>query len=34
MLFIPDGDLVPRVGDAIDVQQAMTRVYPDNITWM
>ena len=34
MLFIPDGDLVPRVGDAIDVQQAMTRVFPDNITWM
>ena len=34
MLFIPDGNLVPRVGEAIDVQQSMTRVYPDNITWM
>jgi alanine racemase len=34
MLFIPKGDKLPQVGDNIDVQQPLTRVYPDVISWI
>ena len=34
MVHIPDGEKSPRVGDNIDVQQPLTRVYPDCITWI
>jgi alanine racemase len=33
MLFIPDGQPVPRVGDSVDVQQPLTRVSADTISW-
>ena len=33
MVFIPIDDKSPKVGDNIDVQQPLTRVYPDCITW-
>ena len=34
MVFIPKGDKLPQVGDNIDVQQPLTRVYPDIISWI
>jgi len=34
MVFIPMDDKLPRVGDNIDVQQPLTRVYPDFISWI
>jgi alanine racemase len=34
MVFIPKGDKSPQVGDNIDVQQPLTRVYPDFISWI
>lgn len=34
MVFIPTGDKLPQVGDNIDVQQPLTRVYPDIISWI
>jgi alanine racemase len=33
MLFVPVGQLVPRVGDSVDVQQPLTRVSADTISW-
>lgn len=34
MVFIPEGDTSPRIGDNVDVQQPLTRVYPDVIAWI
>jgi len=34
MVLIPKGDKLPQVGDNIDVQQPLTRVYPDIISWI
>ncbi len=34
MVFIPKGDKLPQVGDNIDVQQPLTRVSPDFISWI
>jgi alanine racemase len=34
MVFIPKGDKLPQVGDYVDVQQPLTRVYPDFISWI
>jgi len=34
MVFIPKGDKLPQVGDNIDVQQSLTRVSPDFISWI
>ena len=33
MVLIPVNDKLPKVGDYVDVQQPLTRVYPDCITW-
>lgn len=33
MLFIPEGQTVPRIGDAVEVQQPLTRVSADTISW-
>ena len=33
MVLIPVDDKLPKVGDYVDVQQPLTRVYPDCITW-
>ena len=33
MVFIPVDDKLPKVGDYVDVQQPLTRVYPDCFTW-
>jgi alanine racemase len=33
MLFVPAGQPVPRVGDSVDVQQPLTRVSADTISW-
>ena len=34
MIFIPEGQSVPRVGDFIDVQQPLTRICADTISWV
>ena len=34
MVFIPKGDKLPQVGDNVDVQQPLTRIYPDIISWI
>ena len=34
MVFIPKGEKLPQVGDYVDVQQPLTRVYPDFISWI
>lgn len=34
MLFISEGQPVPRVGDFIDVQQPITRISADTISWV
>ena len=34
MLFVPEGQPVPPVGDFIDVQQPLTRVNADTISWV
>jgi alanine racemase len=33
MLFVPVGQPVPRVGESVDVQQPLTRVSADTISW-
>ena len=33
MLFVPEGQPVPRVGESVDVQQPLTRVSADTISW-
>ena len=33
MVLIPVDDKLPKVGDYVDVQQPLTRVYPDCFTW-
>jgi hypothetical protein len=33
MLFVPVGQPVPRVGERVDVQQPLTRVSADTISW-
>ncbi|NQV97453.1 MAG: alanine racemase [Acidimicrobiaceae bacterium] len=33
MIFVPTGTRCPEVGDSVDVQQPLTRVYPDYISW-
>ena len=33
MLFIPEGQRIPRVGESVDVQQPLTRVSADTISW-
>jgi alanine racemase len=33
MLFVPVGQQVPRVGESVDVQQPLTRVSADTISW-
>ena len=33
MLFVPNTQKCPAVGDTVDVQQPLTRIYPDIITW-
>ena len=33
MVLIPVDDELPKVGDYVDVQQPLTRVYPDCFTW-
>jgi hypothetical protein len=33
MLFVPTGNSCPAVGDVVDVQQPLTRVFVDTITW-
>ena len=33
MVFVPTGTRCPEVGDSVDVQQPLTRVYPDYISW-
>jgi alanine racemase len=33
MLFVPAGNPCPAVGDVVDVQQPLTRVFVDTITW-
>jgi alanine racemase len=33
MLFIPEGQRIPRVGESVDVQQPFTRVNADTISW-
>ena len=33
MLFFPAGQTVPRIGDQVDVQQPLTRVNADTISW-
>ncbi len=34
MLFIAEGQTVPRVGDFIDVQQPLTRINADTVSWV
>jgi len=34
MAFLPSDIKSPRVGDSVDVQQPLTRVYPDIISWL
>ena len=34
MVFVPTGQSAPNVGDVVDVQQPLTRVYPDTISWI
>jgi alanine racemase len=31
MVFVPSGDSCPQPGDRVDVQQPLTRVWPDNV---
>jgi alanine racemase len=33
MLFVPEGQRIPRVGESLDVQQPLTRVSADTISW-
>jgi hypothetical protein len=33
MLFIPSGNPCPVVGEEVDVQQPLTRIFVDTITW-
>jgi hypothetical protein len=33
MLFVPEGQRIPRVGESVDVQQPLTRVSADTISW-
>jgi len=33
MLFVPEGQRIPRIGDQVDVQQPLTRVNADTISW-
>jgi len=33
MLFVPVGQPIPRVGESVDVQQPLTRVSADTISW-
>ena len=33
MLFVPEGQRIPRVGENVDVQQPLTRVSADTISW-
>jgi alanine racemase len=33
MLFVPVGQPIPRVGESVDVQQPLTRVSADKISW-
>jgi hypothetical protein len=34
MVVVPRGEVAPRVGDSVDVQQPMTRVTVDTIDWV
>lgn len=34
MVFVPANQTAPKTGDMVDVQQPLTRVYPDIISWI
>ncbi|MFM8687381.1 MAG: hypothetical protein ACKODR_01245, partial [Acidimicrobiaceae bacterium] len=34
MVFVPANQTAPKSGDSVDVQQPLTRVYPDIISWI
>jgi alanine racemase len=34
MVFVPANQTAPKTGDTIDVQQPLTRVYPDIVSWI
>ena len=34
MVFVPANQTAPKTGDMVDVQQPLTRVYPDFISWI
>lgn len=34
MVFVPTNQTAPKPGDMVDVQQPLTRVYPDSISWI
>lgn len=34
MVFVPTNQTAPKPGDMVDVQQPLTRVYPDIISWI
>ena len=34
MVFVPANQVAPKPGDMVDVQQPLTRVYPDIISWI
>jgi hypothetical protein len=34
MVFVSAKENAPKIGDQVDVQQPLTRVYPDVTTWL
>jgi alanine racemase len=34
MVFVPANQTAPKTGDLVDVQQPLTRIYPDIISWI
>ena len=34
MLFVPDGDPVPEVGERVDVQRPLITTHPDHVEWV
>jgi alanine racemase len=34
MVFVPANQTAPKTGDTVDVQQPLTRVYPDIVSWI
>jgi alanine racemase len=34
MVFVPANQTAPKTGDMVDVQQPLTRIYPDIVSWI